>query len=74
MIFSLFAASITGAVAGIAMLVATRGSSGGRVPFGPYLALGALIWLLGGPEVLGLYASWLRSEAAFFLLRHGLPV
>ena len=73
-IFSLFAASITGAVAGIAMLVATRGSSGGRVPFGPYLALGALIWLLGGPEVLGLYASWLRSEAAFFLLRHGLPV
>jgi leader peptidase (prepilin peptidase)/N-methyltransferase len=31
------------------------------VPFGPFLAFGALAWLFAGPEMLGAYASWLRS-------------
>ena len=74
MLFSLFAASITGALAGVAALAVTRGRSGGRIPFGPYLALGAVLWVLAGPRLLGWYAGWLHSEAAFFLLRHGVPV
>ena len=46
MIFSLFAGSIIGAIAGCLMLLITRGRLGRCIPFGPYLALGALIWLL----------------------------
>ena len=45
MIFSLFAGSIVGAIVGCFLLLATRGRLGRSLPFGPYLALGALIWL-----------------------------
>jgi leader peptidase (prepilin peptidase)/N-methyltransferase len=56
-LFSLFGGSIIGAVIGVATLVITRGRSGGRIPFGPYLALGALLWLICGQELLALYFS-----------------
>jgi prepilin signal peptidase PulO-like enzyme (type II secretory pathway) len=39
----------------------TRGRSGGRIPFGPYLALGALLWVMAGPELLAFYCSHLRG-------------
>ena len=45
-LFSLMASSVIGAVAGISlMLFRQRASS--RVPYGPYLALAAVIWLFG---------------------------
>jgi len=67
-LFSLFAGSVVGAIAGVAMLALTRGRSGGRIPFGPYLALGAALWLFAGPELLALYASWMSGGAAPFFL------
>jgi leader peptidase (prepilin peptidase)/N-methyltransferase len=54
-LFSLFGGSLVGAVVGISMLLATRGRSGGKIPFGPYLALGAFIWVIAGPQVLAFY-------------------
>lgn len=60
-LFSLFSGSVVGALTGIAMLLITRGRSGGRIPFGPYLAFGALIWLLCGPELLAFYFLHLRG-------------
>jgi len=45
MIFSLFAGSLIGAVIGCCLLLITCGRLGRCLPFGPYLALGALIWL-----------------------------
>ena len=69
-LFSVFAGSVTGSLIGVAVMAATRGRSGGRIPFGPYLALGAALWLLCGPWLMDLYAAWSRGEAAFFL-HHG---
>lgn len=46
MFFSLFAGSIIGALVGSLMLLITRGRQGRCIPFGPYLAVGAMIWLL----------------------------
>lgn len=72
-LFSLFAGSIVGAVVGIAMLAATKGRSGGRIPFGPYLALGALLWVLAGPELIDLYEGWITgcgTGDVFSLLLH----
>ncbi len=69
-LFSLFAGSIVGALLGVATLLLTRGRSGGKIPFGPYLAFGSLLWLLCGPELLNFYFSQLTrvaSETAFFL-------
>ena len=72
-LFSLFAGSIVGAVIGVAMLAATKGRSGGRIPFGPYLALGALLWVLAGPELIDLYEGWVTGSGTgdvFSLLLH----
>ena len=69
-LFSLFAGSIVGARIGVAMMAATRGRSGGRIPFGPYLALGALLWVFVGPEFIDLYANWVTGGGFFLLLRH----
>lgn len=66
-LFSLFAGSMIGAFVGLAMMAVTRGRSGGRIPFGPYLALGALLWVTAGPELLNLYTAWIHGEAGFFL-------
>jgi len=77
-LFTLFSGSVVGAVIGILTLAFTRGRSGGRIPFGPYLALGALLWMFYGPELLALYASWLRGYgpgiSGFFLSHHPFAV
>lgn len=59
------AALSTAALGALAGLVAggVRAFSGrrGPLPFGPFLSLGALVWLVCGPELLGAYSSWLLS-------------
>lgn len=67
-LFALFAGSLAGAVIGAGTLLVTRGRSGGRIPFGPYLALGAALWLFSGPELLDLYVAWARGGTDPFLL------
>ena len=67
-LFSLFAGSVVGASIGIVTIATTRGRSGGRIPFGPYLAIGAALWVFAGQELLDLYIGWTRGEAALFLL------
>ena len=57
MIFSLFAGSIIGAILGSLLLIVTQGRKGRCVPFGPYLAGGALIWIFFGLELL---SKWPR--------------
>ena len=47
-IFTIFAASIIGSFAGVAGFFLARDRAGVRLPFGPFLALGAIIWLFGG--------------------------
>ncbi|MEI8293777.1 MAG: prepilin peptidase [bacterium] len=61
-LFTLFAASITGSLAGFAGIALARDRAGVRIPFGPFLALGALLWLFGGRE----FARW------YFGVLHGM--
>ncbi len=56
-LFTIFASSIVGCVAGVAGLLLARGKAGNVLPFGPYLALGAALWLFGGRELTGWYFS-----------------
>jgi leader peptidase (prepilin peptidase)/N-methyltransferase len=65
-LFTLFAASIIGSIAGFAGIALARDRAGVRIPFGPFLALGALLWLLGGRELAEWYFSGLRSSGGFF--------
>lgn len=54
-IFTIFASSIVGAVVGGGALILSRGKAGAKIPFGPYLALGAVLWLAVGPAVVRWY-------------------
>ncbi|MCK9588513.1 MAG: prepilin peptidase [Terrimicrobiaceae bacterium] len=57
-LFTFFASSIIGCVAGIAGILLARGKARTILPFGPYLALGAALWLFGGREL----ADWYFSQ------------
>lgn len=56
---TLFFASLSGAVAGLALVVTRRLTLKGRLPFGVFLALGGLVSLFAGDALVRWYASWL---------------
>lgn len=61
-LFTLFASSIIGCLAGIAGIFIARDKSGARIPFGPFLALGAAIWVFGGNQLMEWYFSQFGAE------------
>ncbi len=56
-LFILFMASLTGSVVGLALIAAHRKGLQTRIPFGPFLALAAVLWILWGPVWLSWYLS-----------------
>lgn len=49
-VFSLMASSIIGSVVGVGMIALGKKEAGVRLPYGPYIALAAVIWIFGGQE------------------------
>ena len=47
-LFSLMASSIIGSAVGIALILARKREWSSRMPYGPYIALAAVIWIFGG--------------------------
>lgn len=64
-LFTLCAASIAGCVAALAGILLARDRTGARVPFGPFLALGAAVWLFGGQEAWNWYFRIFPEGNAF---------
>lgn len=58
--FTIMAGSVVGAVIGLLMIVIGRREWSARIPFGPYLALAAVIWIFFGPELLDSYWNWIQ--------------
>ena len=54
-IFSLMASSVIGSAVGIALILCGKKEWSSRLPYGPYIALAAVIWMFGGKE----WAEWL---------------
>lgn len=50
-LFTIFAASVIGCVFGVAAMIKSGNRESTYIPFGPYLALGAVLWLFGGQVV-----------------------
>ena len=58
-LFSLFAGSLLGSIVGLITLVVGRRVWSAKLPFGPYLAFGALGWMFFGQVFLNWYARLL---------------
>jgi leader peptidase (prepilin peptidase)/N-methyltransferase len=54
-LFTVVAASLIGAVVGILTIVIGKREWSTKIPFGPYLSVGALIWLFSGPWIVSVY-------------------
>jgi leader peptidase (prepilin peptidase) / N-methyltransferase len=63
MLFTLVAACMSGALVGVATIVMGRREWSARIPFGPYLSLGALVWIFAGPQLVARY--WAFMHPAF---------
>lgn len=55
-VFALMASSIIGALVGVTLILTGRREWSGRLPYGPYIALAATIWIFWGPQI---WAFWL---------------
>jgi leader peptidase (prepilin peptidase)/N-methyltransferase len=52
--FSLAVSSLLGSIVGGTAILLKKRDWSSRIPYGPYIAMGAVIWLFGGYE-------WLRA-------------
>ena len=58
-LFSIFAGSLLGSLVGLATLLVGRRVWSAKLPFGPYLAFGALVWMFCGAALLRWYLTLL---------------
>lgn len=56
-LFTILAASLLGTVFAVIHRVTGRAEWGAKIPFGPYLAMGAMIWVFYGPQFVEWYLS-----------------
>jgi leader peptidase (prepilin peptidase)/N-methyltransferase len=57
-VFSLLVSSILGGVVGLSLIAMRKREWSSRVPYGPYIALAAVIWMFGGDR---LFFWWVRG-------------
>ncbi len=59
--FSLMVSSIIGALVGVGLILSRRQEWSSRLPFGPYIALAATIWIFCGSNVQGWWIEQLKT-------------
>jgi len=57
-LFTFIAACCTGACIGLLTIALGRREWSAKIPFGPYLAFAALLWVFAGPELLEMLWRW----------------
>jgi leader peptidase (prepilin peptidase)/N-methyltransferase len=58
-LFSVFAGSLLGSLVGLATMLVGKRVWSAKLPFGPYLAFGALVWMFFGQSLLSWYLALL---------------
>jgi leader peptidase (prepilin peptidase)/N-methyltransferase len=61
-LFTIFVASAVGTLAGMLIILKTRKTMKLAVPFGPFLAIGGIIYILFGPQLISWYFNLLRPQ------------
>ena len=63
-LFVLLSASLFGSIVGVGLIVLGKRQLQGRIPFGPFLALGTLIWMFWGRALVSAYMRFLLPPMA----------
>jgi leader peptidase (prepilin peptidase)/N-methyltransferase len=61
-LFIIMVSSLIGSVVGVYFIVAKSKEWQSRIPYGPYIALAAVVWILGGNMGWQMYVRWLSGE------------
>jgi len=56
-IFSLMASSVIGSVVGVGLILAKKQAWSARLPYGPYIAVAAALWIFGGKTLVSWWIS-----------------
>lgn len=57
-LFTVFSSSVIGFIAGLAGILVSRDRSKTILPYGPYLALGAMLWMVFREQILAFYSQF----------------
>jgi len=57
-IFSLMFSAVIGSVVGLSLIALKKQSWSGRLPYGPYIALAAAVWVFAGRAWMSAYMPW----------------
>lgn len=63
-LFVLLSASLFGSIVGVGLIVLGKRQLQGRIPFGPFLALGTLLWMFWGRAIVSAYMRFLLPPMA----------
>ncbi len=63
-IFVLLSASLFGSIVGVGLIALGKRQLQGRIPFGPFLALGTLLWMFWGRALVSAYMRFLLPPMA----------
>ena len=58
-LFTIMMSSLAGSIVGVSLIFAGKKRMQSKIPYGPYLALAALVWILWGPALWNAYVSLL---------------
>lgn len=60
-LFTVLVSSLIGSVVGITLILSGKREWQGRLPYGPFLAMGALAWIFGGRDLWAAYVEWITG-------------
>lgn len=60
-VFAIFLSSMVGSLVGLTLIVVGKRDLQGRIPYGPYIALGAIIWLFAQDQLLAIMATYMGN-------------
>jgi len=66
-LFTILVSSLAGSVIGVSLVAPKNRDMQSKIPYGPYLALAALIWMLWGPVLWEAYLNMFRPDPAYLM-------
>ncbi|MEI6084169.1 MAG: prepilin peptidase [Verrucomicrobiota bacterium] len=60
-LFTIFSSSLIGGFVGLILIVFKQTNWQGRIPYGPYIVAGAILWIFFGQEIVHWYMNFMRG-------------